>query len=790
MECKLGTGLFLYFFPNWGQVFCPSRARKEAMVGKMKKIIKWLGVVIVIVAIFLLTLYLFNPNEAEEDIKLSRNMRLSDDFPVSYRPYIEELEKKYPNWEFKALYTNLDWKYVIDQENIFGKNLVPKSYSDSWKNTKQGEYNVEVDSGWVDASRAAVEYAMDPRNFLNNVRVFQFEELSYYAQTNTISSIEKILYGTEFYNRIVEYKTSSGSNVVTNKKYSELILNAAKTSKVSGFHLASRIKQEVGPFLSHSSISGTVKGYEGLYNFYNIGATSSSEPMGAIKNGLQYAKDGKGASSATKTKYLIPWNTKERAITGGGIFIGSSYINQGQNTIYLQKFHVYDTSDDELFWHQYMTNVLAPYSESKLIYTGYANSNLLGESMSFVVPVYNNMPELPCTSPAIASSDFASDNTKVYADVETTLNVRTGPSTSYEVLTSLKAGEQMTRIAKGKQKGELWDKVKLQNGMVGYVFQTYVAEVPDKQVEKITLSLDKTTINKGETIKLKATISPSDAVDKTLTYTTSNIKVANVSKDGTILGTGSGKATIKATASNGLSSSIEIKVYSPVTNILIGTEAIILQEEESFTIEASVFPEDADNQNLQFVSQNAQIAQVTEDGTVTGVSTGETVITVTAEEEKITKDIKVTVIDKLQEGEIRLEGGLTANGNELTGLENKNNTVNKMLQKIKTNYRIEMYSMDGDKLEGNDLVGTETTIKLFDENNQIVMEYTVILYGDVNGDGKINSVDLLVLQRHILEIQKLEGALWKAGNVRKNGKNPNSVDCLLIQRHILGISPL
>ena len=144
----------------------------------------------------------------------------------------------------------------------------------------------------------------------------------------------------------------------------------------------------------------------------------------------------------------------------------------------------------------------------------------------------------------------------------------------------------------------------------------------------------------------------------------------------------------------------------------------------------------------------------------------------------------------MQEGEIRLEGGLTANGNELTGLENKNNTVNKMLQKIKTNYRIEIYSMDGDKLEGNDLVGTETTIKLFDENNQIVMEYTVILYGDVNGDGKINSVDLLVLQRHILEIQKLEGALWKAGNVRRNGKNPNSVDCLLIQRHILGISPL
>ena len=71
--------------------------------------------------------------------------------------------------------------------------------------------------------------------------------------------------------------------------------------------------------------------------------------MGAIINGLKYARDGNGASEATKTKYLIPWNTKERAITGGAIFIGSSYINIGQDTIYLQKFHVVDNRGGELF---------------------------------------------------------------------------------------------------------------------------------------------------------------------------------------------------------------------------------------------------------------------------------------------------------------------------------------------------------------------------------------------------------------------------------------------------------
>ena len=52
-------------------------------------------------------------------------------FPVSYQAYLNELAKKHPNWQFTALYTGLDWNYVIDQENVFGKNLVPKNYSDS-----------------------------------------------------------------------------------------------------------------------------------------------------------------------------------------------------------------------------------------------------------------------------------------------------------------------------------------------------------------------------------------------------------------------------------------------------------------------------------------------------------------------------------------------------------------------------------------------------------------------------------------------------------------------------------
>lgn len=496
------------------------------------------------------------------------NYKISSVFPSDYQAYIDALQKKHPTWNFQALYTNLDWNYVIQNESVFGKNLVPRSYSDSWKNTTPGEYNVEVDAGWVDSSRKAVEYCMDPRNFLNEVRVFQFEELSLNKQIHNQTAVEKILYGTEFYEKKVEYKDAYGNTIYTDKTYSDLIFSAGNTSSVSPYHLASRIKQEVGPFLSHSSISGTVAGFEGLYNFYNIGATSSSEPMGAIKNGLRYARDGKGASQETKDKYLIPWDTKERSITGGGIFIGSSYIALGQNTIYLQKFHVVDTSQGELFWHQYMTNVLAPYSEGKLIYQGYQKSNLLDLPLSFIIPIYNNMPSLPVETPNIGDNDFVSDNSKMYANVTNSLNVRSGPSTSYEVLTTLSSKEIVTRIAKGTQTGERWDRVKLSNGLIGYVFQSYLAPAPNVQISSLQISVDRSTLNKQESTTLQVTIAPPEAADQPIVFHSSDVSVAIVNQDGTLYAVGAGSAIITVSDTSGnVTDSITITVISPVTNI-------------------------------------------------------------------------------------------------------------------------------------------------------------------------------------------------------------------------------
>lgn len=532
-------------------------------------------------------------------------------------------------------------------------------------------------------------------------------------------------------------------------------------------------------------------GYEALYNFYNIGATSSSEPMGAIINGLKYARDGKGASSETKAKYQIPWNTKERAITGGGIFIGSSYINIGQDTIYLQKFHVYDKNNKELFWHQYMTNVLAPYSESNIIYKGYLNSNLLNYEINFIIPIYNNMPNLPCKNPNILDLDFISDNKKMYADVETTLNIRSGPGTSYETITRIDRNEKITRIEKGIQKGDLWDRVVLENGIVGYAFQGYLKEVPEIQIESINLYTEKTTINKNETAKINIEVMPKDANKEKITLTSSDPNIIKVDNEGNIFALKGGKARITATAPNGAVASIDIEVYSKVENMEIDIDKITLFENDSYNLVVTIYPEDASNKNVIFSSLNNDIAKVSKDGKITGIKEGKIEILVKSEDSKIEKQIEVTVRKKLDESELKFDENLTINGNIISGFDYKNMTVENIKKYITTNYKIQLENYKEELLQDTALCGTGSKIKIIkEETNEVLAEYVILLYGDVTGDGKINSVDLLVLQRHILEIEKIDDIFRKAGNINKNGKKPTSVDLLLIQRHILELKEI
>jgi beta-N-acetylglucosaminidase/outer membrane biosynthesis protein TonB len=320
-------------------------------------------------------------------------------FPESYKAGLRQLHAQYPNWEFRAYHTGLDWNTVIAAESVPGKNVIPNSKGVEWKSLESGAYNWKTDtfivfdgSTWVTASKAAIEYYMDPRNFLTTNGIFQFELLKYQEAYQNLAGVENILKGTAMYNTSYTYTDDNGKQKTMS--YGQTFIEAAKYSGVSPYHLASRVKQEVvtGPTTLSNSVSGTYSGYEGLYNFYNIGANDSAGG-GAVANGLKYAKNG-STNSVTNQLYMIPWTSPFRSIVGGSYFIGGSYINRGQDTIYLQKFNVTPIST---YYHQYMTNVEAPYAEGKKILTAY--NGMADSQIIFSIPVYLNMPSAPCPQP-------------------------------------------------------------------------------------------------------------------------------------------------------------------------------------------------------------------------------------------------------------------------------------------------------------------------------------------------------------------------------------------------------
>ena len=168
-------------------------------------------------------------------------------------------------------------------------------------------------------------------------------------------------------------------------------MEAAKTSGVSPYHLASRIRQEMGT-TANDCAKGTSSAYPGIYNYFNIGASDSSDGTAPLK-GLEYASQ----TPTSNNYYNRPWTSVEKAITGGALFLGRSYISVGQDTLYTQKFNVTNTGN--LFSHQYMTNVQAPASECQTVYKAYANNNMLDSAMVFEIPVYYNLPEVKSVKP-------------------------------------------------------------------------------------------------------------------------------------------------------------------------------------------------------------------------------------------------------------------------------------------------------------------------------------------------------------------------------------------------------
>lgn len=322
-------------------------------------------------------------------VSYDANLMAADEtqaFPADYQSALNALHQAHPNWVFKPVYVGDTFDYAVGQQMaVASRALVSTYYNECFRSMLDRDYNWQTNTwkqwepGWAGASEETVRYYMDPRNFLNENDIFMFESLIY-EKYQTQGAVEAALSNTFMSNAKVP-----GAEYT----YAWLFCWIGEKYNINPVALASRVRQEQGAGTS-DLISGKYAGYEGLYNYFNIQATGSSRDQ-IVQNGLKEAKTGSTMMLPDGTVSSGSWDTPTKALIGGSLKFANLYILKNQNTLYAQKFD-YDGQYNGKYWHQYMTNIMAPYSEGNQVRRSYTNSGQLGNSFVFLIPVYEERP--------------------------------------------------------------------------------------------------------------------------------------------------------------------------------------------------------------------------------------------------------------------------------------------------------------------------------------------------------------------------------------------------------------
>lgn len=383
--------------------------------------------------------------KANIDVSKYKNEFTTSGFPESYFEKLTVLKDAHPNWVFTAYKTNLDWNEVVKNESVVGISYIQITNIDSQKqyiSLNEGSYDpinktyiIREGSNWYAANSDTVSYYLDPRNFLVEKEIFMFENLSYNSKYQTLEVVQNVLKNTDLY------------------QYANVYFDAAtyNGNSISPISLAASSRQEI--VLGTGKLSGSADGTGKVndisyYNVYNLGAYSSC--VNPVKCAIDYAAAKK-------------WDTMEKAIKEGASEIARGYINQKQNTMYFKKFNVTSNTFGN-YSNQYMTNVLAPKQEGVATYNAYSKiEGLLDSQIEFIIPVYENMPEIASPLPTSVDKDT---QTKVEEDAKNEMEEnqskivdiinQSGYKYSNDYISNIKigtsAGSMISKLKNGNEK--------------------------------------------------------------------------------------------------------------------------------------------------------------------------------------------------------------------------------------------------------------------------------------------------------------------------------------------------
>lgn len=245
---------------------------------------------------------------------------------------------------------------------------------------------------------------------------------------------------------------------------------------------------------------------------------------------------------------------------------------------------------------------------------------------------------------------LSSSSTSVYETKTKTLTATVSPGDATDKTVSWKSSN--TKVVKvdkngkitGVKPGTAYITATTANGEFSAKCKVTVLDLIYSK--KVTLSKKEITIKDGKTYTLTATVSPSNTSYKTVTWSSSNTKIAKVDKNGVVTGVNPGSATITCTTKDsGKKATCKITVTKVVpTSVSFQKSSMKIDYGKTYTLKATVLPSNASDKSLKWTSSNPEIVSVTSEGKIKGLKAGKSAtITVTTVSGKKTASIKITV---------------------------------------------------------------------------------------------------------------------------------------------------
>lgn len=703
---------------------------------------KILASILIMIIVFVgINMILINSSVLADSHRFDYNGELNEGKYPGFKAKLDAIKRERPGWKIRIMETGLDWNEVIRREGD-GVGRSPRSLVQG----KYGEWivsNQTYDNGsWRAASDKAISYVMDPRNWLNpnNSSILQFMQLSYFEVSD--ENVKVALKDTFF----------------DNMDNARIINNVSRDYNINVFFVVARIIQEQGYKGSATwKMDSDGKSY---YNPFNINASGNGVSE-IIKNALQRAKD-KG------------WDTFEKGLRGGIEKIGTDYINEKQDTLYLQKFDV--ESKGTLYSHQYMQNIDAPRTEASILKSKMDKINgILDNNVVLLIPVYNNMPATPAAEPN-GNIDIGPINIQLKNN-HTDWNVRENASISSKSVA--KVANSSTIVLSIMRTNDGWHRVVLVDGTFGYIkFENDVWE----QVNDVK-NTNEAMIVKGDDVALRAGPGTNEPVIMRLSKNSILTRVDNTGRyningyiwDRVELPNGKkgfvARNFLEDTKKANNIYRVKVKDYLIMRDAPNGQDIRHLGDGVLVTVLERA------NEKINGYFRDKII---TAEGAV-GYVARDYLENVNGEEKEEPKN-KLEPQPSVQPAPQPEKKPENVNVNsKLIDNKNEEKKIIRVSPEARADDLKKKYSNVKD-ISNNDL-GTGTTVKI--DNT----EYKIIKIGDVNGDGETDEIDAILILRKSIDIIQFNNIQNEAADVDKDGSS-DEIDALRILRYTIGLNEI